>query len=88
MYGVQFHDSYNNLIVMGADFSVTDKIKSERYKFGAGPDRIWLKKQKGNTWEEIPIKDEQDIVKILPEKFNWTWDKFLTALTYFAEGHK
>jgi len=89
MFGVDFINGHNSLIVLGAEFSVRNTNHMDAiYKWNAGPEgeRLLVKNQTTDEWEnaEKPLDD------ILPSSFGLDWKQrdFILALSFWCEGQR
>ena len=95
-WGLEFHDAFNGMIVIGGEFSISIDSQINRYKFSAGTDKAWIKRLDSGEWKKIPgifnYNFQEEIVKLLPQKkdfgFNWDYANFLIALTFWSESKK
>lgn len=80
-----FHDAYNCLITIGAEFTVKKNGELKRYKFSAG-DSIWIKVMDDfGEWRNYkPSAIPEDFKAILPDGFDY--NKLVTALTFWEQG--
>jgi len=100
MWGIEFEEANNSMIVIGATFSVKHRDKrDETYRFADGPDVGWLdifdpNAPEGEEWQRIASGPgdnvQQEIIQRLTDDFgySWTWVSFLIALTFWGEGQK
>jgi len=95
-WGIEFRETNNCMFSVSAEFIVA-RESGERddklYKLYHGPILSHLEVM-GNDggWTNIPIEGdfERAVEKILPSNYgyNWTWESFMIALTFWEEGQK
>jgi len=100
MWGIEFEEAKNSMIVIGATFTVKHRDKrDETYRFADGPHGGWLdvfdpNAPEGKEWKRIASGPgdnvQQEIIQRLTDEYGytWTWNSFLIALTFWDEGQQ
>lgn len=96
MWGIEFEEARNSLIVITATFTIKHRNKrDETFRFADGPHGGWLdvfdpNAPEGKEWNRITWGNNvrQEVEQRFPDEygFSWTWETFLVALTFWGEG--
>jgi len=87
MFGIDFIEGHNSLIVLGARFTVRSVDGPDSiYKWSAGPEGEYLQKENWRTGKLE--KSTQSLVDVLPSSFGLDWKQrdFILALSFWCEG--
>lgn len=88
--GIEFIEASNSLICGHCVFRVYDSPEDRPvFQVRFHPDfgiEIDERQDDGKFKTTRSGAKEDDVLRLLPEKYKWTWSEFLTAMTFFGHG--